>query len=88
MFNGLSVFNVLSFLEKQERRAPDNYRDPSGQKPLNFHGVPFGDKSDVSLFMENPWIMHGLSMDYQWITHGLPMDNNPWKIHGYSMDNP
>ena len=29
----------------------------SGQKPLNFHGVPFSDKSDV--FMDNPRIIHG-----------------------------
>ena len=48
--------------------------------------------------MENPWIIHGLSMDdpciihelpidYPWVIHGLSMDY-PWIIHGLSMDNP
>ena len=36
--------------------------------------------------MDNPWIIHGLSMDYQWILLGFSMDY-PWMIHGLSMDN-
>ena len=39
------------------------------------------------MHFENPWILHGLSMDNQWIIHGLYM-HYPWIIHGLSMDNP
>ena len=42
--------------------------------------------------MDNPWIIHGLSIDYPWIIHGLSMDylsmDDPWIIHGLSMDYP
>ena len=75
-------------LENQKKRAREHYRDPSGRKPLNFHGVPFGDKSNVILFMDNPGIIQG-SMDYPWIIHGISLDypvvlsmDNPWIIHG------
>jgi len=27
--------------------------------------------------IDNPWIIHGSSMDYLWIIHGLSIDN-PW----------
>ena len=39
-----------------------------------------------ALSMDYPWIIHGLSMDCTWIIHGLSMDY-PWIIHGISMEN-
>ena len=36
--------------------------------------------------MENPLIIHGLSMHFPRISHGESMDN-PWIIHGLSMAN-
>ena len=35
----------LEFCKDARRK---NNRDLSGQNPVNFHGVPFGDKSDAS----------------------------------------
>jgi hypothetical protein len=37
--------------------------------------------------MDDPWIIHGLSMANPWMIHGLSMDD-PWIIHGLSMDHP
>ena len=83
--SGLCVCSVCFAFSgrKQKGRAPKHYRDPSGRKPLNFHGVPLGDKSNVSVSMDNPWIIHGQSMDYPWTIHGSRMDY-PWIIHGLS----
>ena len=44
---------------KFQGRAPKNNRDLSGQNSLNFHGVPFGDKSDASWLL----MMHH---EYSW----------------------
>jgi len=33
---------------KKQRRATKHYRDWSSEDPLNFHGVPLGDKKVVS----------------------------------------
>ena len=63
------------FVGKYKRRAPENHRAPSGQKPLNFNGVPFCDESDVS-FSCNPGIIHGQFMEI----HRLSM-KNPWIIY-------
>jgi len=44
--------------------------------------------------MENQSSIHGLFMDYPWIIHGLSMDNpwiiidNPWILYGGPMDYP
>ena len=37
-------------IQNVQRRAPSNHRDLSGRDPLNIHGVPFGDKSDLQIF--------------------------------------
>ena len=33
--------------------------------------------------MDDPWIIHGLSIDYPWMIHGLSMDH-PWIIYRLS----
>ena len=88
IFDVLILLWLLMFLrkEKTKRRVPKNDRDLSGQKPLIFHGVSCGDKSDASFFhgksVDNPWIIHGSSME-----HGLSMDY-PWIVHRFSGGSP
>ena len=43
-----------------QRRAQKDHRDWFGWNPLNFHGVPFGDKSDASWAL---MMHHGYSHD-------------------------
>ena len=45
----VSVWCYTFVCAKRTSRQPGNYRDPSGWKPLNFHGVLFN-CNDVSLF--------------------------------------
>ena len=47
-----------------QRRAQKDHRDWFGWNPLNFHGVPFGDKSDASWAL----MMHH---EYSWCTMSI-----------------
>ena len=72
---------------EKQRRMTNNYGDSSSEEPLNFHGVPFGDKSDaikrknfefgVSIFA-GAWTAIPLVSDFSDNVCGKTIRAKPW----------